>query len=78
MINRPNGQLKNANYAIINSKHQGPLFGAGHDWHICGTMKEGGSALTSTYSSFTAPKDDSLLAGKRNFIVQDLEVFHVQ
>lgn len=65
-------------YATWNAPHYGPTFGRGADLFICSqcnTIKQSYSKLPSSYRDPTRLGYHAL-AGRQQFSVQDIEVYH--
>jgi hypothetical protein len=66
--------------AICDASSHGPTFGGGTDLSVAGdsrNFKSGYSKLGTGYTNDTALPGTTLLAGRQNFSVNELEVFEV-
>eukprot|EP00808_Paulinella_micropora_P005119 g39358.t1 len=67
---------------VLCNRNYGPTFGAGHDLHIASAMNSNSNhSSPSSYKNiapgYSGTFTDSTLAGTRNFVVGELEVFTV-
>jgi hypothetical protein len=74
----------NAGYAMYCSNSYGPLFGAGHFFHICNNPNTSNGSSFNAQSCSTYPNSpkaangkSALLDGETSFLVADMEVYKV-
>jgi hypothetical protein len=71
---------KQETHAIYTHPLYGPTFGDGHTVHVrdqCHTCNNSYSAFASCYANDTGIANNQVLAGARNFTVEEIEVFEV-
>jgi hypothetical protein len=71
---------KSQDHAIADFSSYGPTFGGGNDFYVCDKCQTSGSSyssLGSTYINDTGIGANEVLAGARNFTVEEIEVFEV-
>ena len=65
-------------YAICGSRGYGPVFGAGHDFHLYNNGHQITSSCSNLGDSYDVPNDTTLLAGVYRFTVKEYEVWLLQ
>lgn len=67
-----------ATNSVYHNASYGPTFGANHDLHICNNCNTANGSYTNLGGSYGTSVDKHILAGSRNFMVRDYEVWLVK
>jgi len=70
-------KASNVSQAVYSYSSYGPTFGGGHDMYLCDSCNQSNGSYSNLGTSYSAPKDTTLLAGAYNFTVKEYEVFQV-